>query len=725
MQSLVMDEINNLDPVYFPHRVNVDQHLFMPISMVATKFDCMSGYFSSGVLRELAHAISVYLQSSGSNKMRFIVGPNFSSNEDINAFHRAVELEEDLIPHIFGEVDFSIENLKTKTIKMMSYLIAKGRLELKIAIMSSGEGIFHQKFWLFETDKGNVVIHGSGNATGSGLSVNSEQFNLTRAWLSENDKVAFDKLRREFDLVWSEKDDIVLCAPLNKETIQHIKSIKTGIDSKESAYQDLNQYFRKIITDSGSNEERFPKIPDQINGKKFEIMSHQKKAISDWRANEFKGILQLATGSGKTITSIYAATKLYEARKTKGAATILIIAVPYIELAKQWVSNLEVFNIKPIKCWDSRNSWLDILKKEATSFSMKSTDFMSIVVVNRTLTSGSFQNILNKFNQKDIFFIGDECHRHGSEKLSGTLPTAFYRMGLSATPFNSDDDEFDSPFPDHAKERLKSYYGEIVSSYTLADAINDEVLCEYEYHIVPVYLTVEEQESFEEISAEIGRLIAIQKEGVLSEGQKQKLTIECGKRSRLLGSAEDKLNALKKLLTNFPPTDRKHSLFYCGEGVVENSSTENSELEIKNINRVSRALMNSGWSSSRFTSQENTVIRKKIMNEFVEGSIDALVSLKVLDEGVDVPVCNKAFILASTRNPRQYVQRRGRVLRKSAGKDRAHIYDFVVLPSLGARSSASLGLISAELERVDDFCMLARNKYEVELEIDRLEMRNE
>jgi superfamily II DNA or RNA helicase len=110
------------------------------------------------------------------------------------------------------------------------------------------------------------------------------------------------------------------------------------------------------------------------------------------------------------------------------------------------------------------------------------------------------------------------------------------------------------------------------------------------------------------------------------------------------------------------------------------------------------------------------------MDNFITGSIDSLVSIKVLDEGVDVPVCDKAFILASTRNPRQYVQRRGRVLRKSEGKTHAEIWDFMVLP-LGD-SQASKKLIDAELERVDDFLLLATNRYEVEQEVNMLNLRS-
>ena len=720
-----MIEIDDLDPVYFPHRRDVDLELFSPVARKAKTFQCMSGYFSSGVLRELAHAISFYLLSSDDRKMQFIIGPNLSSADDIDALHSAIYSGDDLIPLLFEDFDISLENLKSNTVKMLSYLIAAGRLELKIAVMADMQGIFHNKLWLFETEQGSVAIDGSGNSTAAGVASNSEQFTLTRAWQNSNDQKKYEMFKEEFDLVWGEQDDAVLCAALNKKTLDHISKIHDTVINNSASVQSLTDFIKSIIDDSAVHLLNYPRIPTHLNGKAFDLMAHQKAAISSWRANEFKGILELATGSGKTITSIYAATRIYEARKKQNASTVLMISVPYIELAKQWVTNLKLFDMKPIECWDSRSSWTKKLSSELLAYKMNAIDFVSIVVVNKTLNSEHFKSMIIGLHPDDIVFIGDECHRHGGAGINKSLPNAFYRMGLSATPFNSDDDDFDNPFPDEAKIRLKSFYGEIVASYTLADAINDGVLCEYDYHIVPVTLTQIEQDLFDEISLDISKLMAIKLSGGLSEGQKTRMTILAGRRSRILGGAENKLLELAKIVELFPVEKRSHSLFYCGEGTRDKEFLDELELDERNINQVSRVLNEAGWSSSRFTSNENAKIRKIIMTDFVEGSVDALVSLKVLDEGVDVPVCNKAFILASTRNPRQYVQRRGRVLRHHPSKSKSIIYDFVVLPCSGSSTSASSSLIKAELERVDNFCELAKNRRDVENKINTLGMRNE
>jgi superfamily II DNA or RNA helicase len=725
LQPLTMSELDSLSTVFFPHRVDIDLQLFSPVSKMANSFDCMSGYFSSGVLRELAHAISFYLLSSDDKKMRFIIGPNISSKDDVEALRSAIYYQQDLVPLLFEDVDLSINNLQSKTVKMLSYLVAVGKIDLKIAVMSNSKGIFHNKYWLFNTSQGNVAIHGSGNSTSAGIGSNSEQFTLTRSWQNSNEEQTFNMFKEEFDRVWSEDDDTVLCTALNIKTMEHISKISDSVQSNSDNLRELTDYIKSIIDDSVAHAVRYPRIPDMLNDAPFDLLDHQKRAIRAWNANEFKGILELATGSGKTITSIYAATKVYQARKKMGAPTILMVSVPYVELAKQWVMNLEVFGMEPIECWDSRHRWTNKLKQNILAFNLGAIDFIGMVVVNKTLSSDHFSTVISPLSPSNIVFIGDECHRHGSEKMSKALPNAFYRMGLSATPFNSDEDDYDSPFPDEARFRLTSYYNRVVDTYTLGDAINDGVLCEYDYHIVPVFLTEQEQEIFEKISLDIARLLAASRSTGLTDQQRSLFKMLAGRRSRLLGGAENKLVALSQTILGIEAENQSHSLFYCGEGSIDKELMYDGVADERNINQVSRVLKSAGWSSTRFTSEESARDRKIIMKDFVDGVVDALVSLKVLDEGVDVPICNKAFILASTRNRRQYVQRRGRVLRKHSTKSKSVIYDFVVLPAGGSKNTASQNLIEAELERVDDFCELAINRRDVENQIDILGMRDE
>jgi superfamily II DNA or RNA helicase len=286
-------------------------------------------------------------------------------------------------------------------------------------------------------------------------------------------------------------------------------------------------------------------------------------------------------------------------------------------------------------------------------------------------------------------------------------------MGLSATPFRSDDDEIDSPFPNDAKQRLLSYYGDIVATYGLDDAIHDGVLTPYEYHIIPVYLTVEEQEQYEELSHKITKLMLKLQSSGLNQQNRESLTKFCGQRSRLLGSAQNKLIKLSELTAHVNDEQKSHTLFYAGEG---KPFCAHDADDSKVIDKVSKVLNDNGWKTSQFTGDVSRGKRKFLMSAFKDKTINALIAMKVLDEGIDVPACQTAYILASTKNPRQYVQRRGRILRKSENKHLSIIYDFVVLPAND--SSASKKLKLSEAERINDFALLAVNKLEIEQLID-------
>lgn len=386
-------------------------------------------------------------------------------------------------------------------------------------------------------------------------------------------------------------------------------------------------------------------------------------------------------------------------------------------MANQWVENLHDFGIHSYRCYNTKSTWLPLVDEAIATFNAGLKDFICLVVVNRTLVSNEFQQVISSVNPKSMMFIGDECHNHGSAKINGLLPKSDFRMGLSATPFRTDDDELESLFPNIYKENLITYYGDIVAEYGLGDAIHDEILTPYEYIIVPVYLSEEEQIIFEDLSDKITSIIT-SSSNFLSIDDREKLTILCGQRSRLLGSASDKITKLDELSSKIPESMRNLTLFYAGEG--KPFQQDDNMLDCKVIDQVSNVLFKNGWKSSQFTSDINSAERKKVMNAFKDKAIDALVAMKVLDEGIDVPACQTAVILSSTRNPRQYVQRRGRVLRRFPNKRKATIYDFVVLPNSGFDNPASKKLIAAELERINDFLNLADNKLEVEKQLEQL-----
>lgn len=708
----------DLKSVYRSGNQNLFKDFYRPTLQHAVRYDRAVGFFSAQTLVSNLQGFQGLLKNDGT--MRLIIGHPLEENEFL-AVKRGVQLGNVLndLNQKLDDVLNDISNISEPSLELLSWLIAAQRIEIRFALRR--KGMYHEKIGVIEDTSGNkIVFQGSANETVYALDkgFNAESIMVFKNWIPS----VWDEYGQPcvdgFERLWLNQQEETVTVEVPSELYEKI--------SKASKQRDLEEIVQQLDDESLSLDTDFakklaidPSMPKTMGTHKFELKQHQLNAIAAWKADKYKGILQLSTGSGKTITSIAAAVKVYEARKSKGRATVLIVSVPYVELATQWVENLALFNIYPIKCFASKKIWEQDLKKAVLDINMGASNWFACVVVNRTMESESFQNILKDVSALDAFVIGDECHNHGAKKTNAALPDAYYRLGLSATPFRSDDEENETPFPNDAKDRIKDYYGNVVANYSLSDAINDGVLCEYNYHIVPVYLTSEEQDEYDSISSEIGALIGSGIES-MSPQRYMQFTLLCGRRSRLLGGASNKVKALSELIKDIPANERKHSLFYCGEG---NAFSEEADLnqDVRIIEEVSKTLGNAGWATSRFTSDENAQERKAIMKNFVNGDIDALVSMKVLDEGVDVPVCNKAFILASTRNPRQYIQRRGRVLRKSEGKEFANIWDFVILPLGSSESSTSLK--KAELERVEDFLLSASNKYQIEQSIDDYGLR--
>ena len=695
----------NLKPVYRTGRDDLYNDFYKKSLSVSVSYDRAVGYFSSEILSMSLKGLSKLILSNGC--MRLIIGHPLSS-EEFEAVKHGLLLKE-----ITSNLSSKLEDILCSSdsryprLELLSWLIACGKLEIKFALRRAG--MYHEKIGIFrDGDDNAVVFQGSANETPHGMvaSLNAESISVYKSWEEQIFSAYGQEFINGFNKLWLNEEIEIITLDVPSETYE---TISKNVKKSSVDFSVVNEYEEAIEARENGLNRSMPFIPTKIGNNTFSIYDHQREALASWKSNSFKGILKLATGSGKTITSIYGAVKIYEAKRKKQQQLFLIIAVPYVELAIQWIENLRMFGINAHECFDSRNSWAESFDNQVNYFKAGVSDFCAAVVVNRTLTSSFFQSLLDSIDNSSLMIIGDECHNHGSKNVNAALPNAYYRMGLSATPFRSDDDEIDSPFPNDAKERLLSYYGDIVATYGLDDAIHDGVLTPYKYHIIPVYLTVEEQDGYEELSKKITMLMLKQQGSGLNQQDRENLTRYCGQRSRLLGSAQNKLKELEKLTSQVSDEEKSHTLFYAGEGKPYG---ETAEEDIKVIDQVSKVLNSNGWKTSQFTGDVSRNERKFLMTAFKDKTIDALVAMKVLDEGIDVPACKTAYILASTKNPRQYVQRRGRILRKAENKHLSTIFDFVVLPT--NESSASKKLKLSEAERINDFALLAVNKLEIE-----------
>ena len=708
-----------LKTVYRTGEDDIFNDFYQPVLSQSIRYDRAVGFFSSSIIASNIKGVSELIKKNGT--MRLVIG-NPLSEDEFEAIKYASEEEKNtLVNGYMDELLIMIQDdsIASDRLRLLAVLVATKKLEIKFAIRR--KGMYHEKIGIAYDDFNNLIVfQGSANETPSALfeNLNAECISVYKSWSEQIFEEYGQHYVKAFEILWDgEQKDTLTINVLSHHYEKIIKHM--------NEHQDLNNYigFDKLVSALDESIEKrihdinkpFPKIPLYFGGKKFEVREHQTRALNKWKANCFSGILKHATGSGKTITALYAISKVFEAKYKKNEPLVVVISVPYIALASQWVKELNGFNIYPVECFDGKAKWSASLSRKIQLLQFGGLKFLCILVVNKTLASDHFQELIKKINKESLMVVGDECHRHGAINTRNALPDAYFKLGLSATPFQDDDTEIENPFPNEARENILNYYGSTIDEYSLEDAINDGILTPYDYHIIPIYLTEQEQNNYDEVSESISAIF-INSGGSPSKEERERLLIYAAKRGRILGSAQNKLIALDKLIKNIPASDRSLSLFYVGEGT---NAQDN-----KNIDEVSLILQENHWRVSQFIGETDKNLRKSLLEAFKNKEIDALVAMKVLDEGIDVPACQRAYILASTKNPRQYIQRRGRVLRKFPNKNSASIYDFVVLPCKDYETKYKKPLLKSELERIRDFTLLATNKVEIETIIDTLEMED-
>ncbi len=695
--------------VYKSDQNNILEEFYLPTLSVANRYDRAVGYFSASTISYASQALSTFVKHGG--QIRLILGA-FSDAEDmeaINEGHRQREISEKIGAELLFHIADVSDELFQNRFDTLSWLVAHGRLEVKIALRE--RGMYHDKVGIISDDAGDkFVFSGSANESTHALlpTYNYESINVFPSWRPELSEYVTPHIE-SFERLWSNKSRgtavIDIPTAVKEKLISVARSLNYTPDPEIEAA--IAARIRDKLHGVTSTTTSKPMEPKTINGQPFKMRDHQIESLEAWKAKgDFQGTFDLATGAGKTITAIHAIVKLSET--IDGLACV--IAVPYQNLADQWVDILSTFNIFPARCYFSRTNWEEKLRSLVHELVMGSRKFGAIVVVNRTLKSPAFQESLKRLNGDRLLWIGDECHHHTSKAYEGFLPEhARFRIGLSATPEHYLDEE--------RNERLNEYYGEIIFRYKLKQAIEDKVLTPYYYYPCLVELTPEEADEFVELSDQIGRLMARQK-GAKPTNSSPLLTGLLMRRARLVGSAANKLPALDDAVGTHQPS--QHTLFYCGDGTVETDEmelqAENAEAEqtMRQVEAVSALLHQRGWDVSRFTSRESRKDRDVILENFRIGIIDAMVAIRCLDEGIDVPACSTAYILASSRDPRQFVQRRGRILRRSPGKETATIHDFVVILPYGYDTDSEYAkrLIKSELGRVAEFSSLSENRAE-------------
>ncbi|WP_280953855.1 DEAD/DEAH box helicase family protein [methanotrophic endosymbiont of Bathymodiolus puteoserpentis (Logatchev)] len=678
--------VDKLGSLYFSREHDLDRELFTPLASCSHKIRCMTGYFTSSVLSELAHSLICFLTHTEGN-IQFIISPNLSE-QDLNAIGKSVELNESFIHILFPDFELTENALKFKALNALSYLIATKRLTLKIALQDTG--MFHTKCWLFDLDQGVVAVHGSINATQSGIARNFEQIAVNKSWESDNSKGVVDKIDLTFQNIWEGNYEGLKTIPLNKACVNYLLKKYEDLEKSEDIQHSLMRGLLDI-TASGSSltgSVQCLTVPTWLNYTSGDF-AHQGKAIDAWIGNEGQGILAIATGGGKTLTALVAASLMV----AKEESLFIVIAVPTIALLNQWADDVKAFGVEPLKTQGEQlgpqmNYGLRRLR-------LKSAKCEVMIVTHESLKSAKMLRLLDKAQKStSLMLIGDEVHNLGSIGFQSVAPDVFkYRLGLSAT--------FQRQFDEEGTKFLLDYFGSVVFDFGLDEAIG-VCLVPFDYFVHIVTLDEYEEEEWAELTFKIKKL-SYAAELANGSHEKELWQALCIKRRRVVESASAKISVLASI---FSRMELNKALVFC------------TDKDPKQLNQVNALLNNKRINFHQITAEE-TANKKKLaglIKSFDSGELKVLTSKRVLDEGFNIPQTETAFLLASNTVKRQWVQRLGRVLRQSlkTHKQKAIIHDFVVMPSVSSEGiDLDLkGLIKSELQRIQFFDSLCQNGLE-------------
>ena len=646
---------------------------YLPCLNETSIYKRSSGYFSSALWTILGSDLLDFFESDGI--MRIVTSPELS-REDAEAIAADKKTESEVINDSLtaslSQWDLSSGNNAPSS--LLRHLIAKGRVEIRIAIKANGEpGILHDKVGIYEDPRGNLVTFcGSVNETAFGWSSlgNHEQFETFRSWENDEQERRANRHQRDFDKLW---------AGFNR-TIKILKG--RDLPSVFLPREDDLPFdqCRALLKNRLSGEQQKPKNRSK-NQTERPLQEHQVEVLQDWRNNNCRGLITFVTGGGKTLTALSAIRDWV----TEGKPVLVL--VPSRLLFKQWKEEieLELSDLDPriytVGAGTPRPQW-----QENLSFALREHFPASRTIVLATYQSARTEAFLNRVPEGEpILLVADEAHRLGAADTRVILEriNAEGRLGLSATP---------TRFGDPAgTASIYSYFDrDLLPTFGIKDAIAAGRLVPYQYVIHTVPLNEVEDESFAELTEKINSAIAKNNGSPPDEPWFQSLLRQ---RANLVKEASNKAEVVNSIAQE-GLTDGAHWLIYC-----------NSR---EHIDEIVERLEESDIDTLEYHSLQTDQTHVATLNYF-EHHGGALVAIKCLDEGIDIPTLDTAVIAASSTNPREYIQRRGRVLRSSpaTGKQYATVHDLLV-----TRLNGTIALKS-EITRAIEFAQTAENESSV------------
>ena len=696
----------------------------------------LSGYFSSSTFAHVAREILEFIEAEG--KIELIASPQISAT-DKEIFEKSVLERENLLGKFFLEdLKNDPDNLKLQFSKLMAYMLTnkidgKPQLEIKIAIPVRGPGIYHQKIGIMHYNNDErIAFSGSINETGMAWYDNKENFHVFRSWGDDTNNQGIVDNQKIFNNLWNGSDKEVEVFDLPHAVKEHLLKIRPRSDAE---MKETVEKVRRIISDERKKDKQ-ENIQD--TNQVIKLKDHQIAARNKWLENDLCGLLEMATGTGKTFVAFGCINELQKLHQR----TAVIIACPQKHLVEQWKKELTRYNFgveesekvvteKTITCNSDYPNWKDKFEEILHDYNIPPigsntciTNNIIIFTTHATLASDVFtQKVLSMKNAKK-FIIVDEVHNITSNSSEKTLLEDYdCRLGLSATPTRHMDEEGTGILKNyfHSKEcrTINSVTAETCSkchkpliTYTLdlETAIHKlHVLCTYDYFPYYVELTPEEMDIYNDLTSKIAQAETKKKKGQSLTKSEQYPYLA---RGDLVANAENKDSMLEDILTVEFNNRLKLTLIYC----TNNPRAEAPQGVPKQLERVKNILFSRGIKSDSVTNKDATKYRGDILSRLQGGIFDCVTAIKCLDEGVDVPAVETGIFMASSGNPKQFIQRRGRILRKNdvTNKQHATIYDILVTPPKpdpGVDSGLNeRKLIAKELLRHKEFARISSNR---------------
>lgn len=665
---------------------DVVSEFLTPCMEQAVLYRRAAGYFTSQGLALAARGVASLASRGG--RMQLVVSPHLEAS-DVEALQKALHQPKQVLQSIVSRDLKEIENAIVKDrLNALAWLAASGLLEIRIALRVNennqiARGLYHEKVGIFSDSDGNAVaFSGSSNETAGGLLENFESIEVFCSWKGETNRI--EAKAHDFEALWNDSTPGLKVLEFSDAAAELLERFRDPAKPPEGI--DINSV-KETRPQSGFSP------PSWLT-----LHNYQEEAIQAWVDKGGKGIFAMATGSGKTLTALSLACRVAK----KNSPMVIVVVCPFINLCNQWMGEIAAFNLRSIPCFEGRQRWESLLAEAYQSISAGLQPAVAIVTTTRTFQSPAFQSQLRaRVSSQHHLLIADEVHNLGAAKIQKYLTEEIrLRVGLSATPERHMDPE--------GTQALFNYFGDIVYEYPIERAIAEGRLCQYYYYPHVVQLTDDEATEYQEITEKLGRLFGADEDSEIGQVAMNLLI----RRSRLLAGAENKIDVLDEVLESLPEKPSK-ALFYCGDG---RTTDKIADEEVRQIEAVARLLgQTHGLRVRNFTYREKSDEREAILRDLGSSFLDGVVAIRCLDEGIDLPDLRIGFLLASSTNPRQFIQRRGRLLRHADGKDFAIIHDFIIEPPDfgGSLSDEAYNLerrfFKRELIRIQDFCNTAEN----------------